>query len=279
MSPTGGRSAAGESANGAPRLAVTDDPWFVVAPVGEGITQVTEPHVHPFLRCNVWHVAGRDQDLVIDSALGLAPLRHLVERDLDGPLLAVATHGHRDHIGGMAEFEHRAIHPAEADALAEAGTTTMVTALFDDAVEPYLAAGYAFDDLLVDAAPHDEFDPRLVEIAAAPATRLVDEGDVVDLGDRAFEVLHLPGHSPGSIGLWEAATGVLFSGDALYDGPLLDQLDGSDTDAYVRTMERLRELPVTVVHGGHERSFGRERLIALCDAYLAGQPFPGPETA
>ncbi len=71
------------------------------------------------------------------------------------------------------------------------------------------------------------------EIAPAPPTRLLDDGDVVDCGDRSFEVLHLPGHSPGSIGLWEAASGILFSGDAVYDGPLLDELDGSDIDDYV----------------------------------------------
>jgi hypothetical protein len=34
-------------------------------------------------------------------------------------------------------------------------------------------------------------------------------------------------------------------------------------------MKRLRDLPVDVVHGGHEPSFGRARLIELCDAYLA----------
>jgi glyoxylase-like metal-dependent hydrolase (beta-lactamase superfamily II) len=62
---------------------------------------------------------------------------------------------------------------------------------------------------------------------------------------------------------------VLFSGDALYDGPLLDGLDGSDLDAYCATMRRLRDLPVTVVHAGHEPSFRRSRLIELCDAYLA----------
>jgi glyoxylase-like metal-dependent hydrolase (beta-lactamase superfamily II) len=84
-------------------------------------------------------------------------------------------------------------------------------------------------------------------------------------------VLHLPGHSPGSIGLWGAATGILFSGEALYDGPLLD---GGDIPADVDTMRRLRELPVTVLHDGHEASFGRDRLIELCDAYLATRASP-----
>ena len=79
----------------------------------------------------------------------------------------------------------------------------------------------------------------------------------------------LPGHPPASIGLWDAATGVLFSGDAVYDGPLLDELDGSDLDDYVATMRRLRVLLVTVVHGGHEPSFGSDRLVNICDAYLA----------
>jgi glyoxylase-like metal-dependent hydrolase (beta-lactamase superfamily II) len=97
---------------------------------------------------------------------------------------------------------------------------------------------------------------------------VVDEGDVIDLGNRHFEVLHLPGHSPGSIGLWEASTGTLFSGDSIYDGPLIDQFPGSSIADYVRTMRRLRALPVTVVHGGHEPSFGRERLVSLVDAYL-----------
>jgi glyoxylase-like metal-dependent hydrolase (beta-lactamase superfamily II) len=101
-----------------------------------------------------------------------------------------------------------------------------------------------------------------------PRVRLVDEGTEIDLGDRCFEVLHLPGHSPGSIGLWERATGTLFSGDAIYDGPLLDELAESSIEDYCTTMERLLRLPVTVVHGGHDPSFGRDRLRELATAYL-----------
>jgi glyoxylase-like metal-dependent hydrolase (beta-lactamase superfamily II) len=253
--------------------------WFVADRVGEGITRVTEPHVHPFLRCNVWLVRGRHTQLVVDTALGLAPLRPIVERHLDGPLLAVATHAHSDHVGGLHEFEARAIHGREAHVVDRPFQGSVVTEHFGESLDPYRAAGYRFGDLLVDAVPDATFAPTVREIAAAPATRLLADGDVVDLGDRAFEVLHLPGHSPGSIGLWEAATGVLFSGDALYDGPLLDHLDGSDRDDYQHTMERLRRLPVSVVHGGHEPSFGRRRLHELCDAYLRGKPYRrGPTT-
>jgi glyoxylase-like metal-dependent hydrolase (beta-lactamase superfamily II) len=106
---------------------------------------------------------------------------------------------------------------------------------------------------------------------AAINSRLIAQGDIIDTGHRAFEVLHLPGHSPGSIALWDTDTGVLFSGDAIYDGPLLDQIPGSDIPTYIQTMERLRDLPVRVVHAGHDPSFGRERLIEIANTYLSSR--------
>jgi len=246
------------------------DPWFVRERFDDTITLVTEPHVHPLLRCNVWHIRGRDTDLVVDTSLGIRPLRHLVERELAGGLLAVATHAHADHVGGLHEFDERAIHVDEADVIAASGVAVLDATLFPETVVgPYRDGGYDIPDLLVDAAPTGGIATAVYEIAAAPATRLLHDGDIIDLGDRAFEVLHLPGHSPGSVGLWDAASGVLFSGDAVYDGPLLDELEGSNIPAYIATMQRLRELPVTVVHGGHEASFGRARLVEICVTHLA----------
>ena len=63
----------------------------------------------------------------------------------------------------------------------------------------------------------------------------MNEGDRIDLGDRAFSVLSLPGHTPGSIGLWDEADGTLFCGDAVYaEDPLIDQAPTSDVEAYLR---------------------------------------------
>lgn len=245
------------------------DPWFVTARGDHGITHIVEPHVHPLLRCNVWVVAGRDRDVVVDSSLGIRPLRDIVERDFDHEVLAVATHAHSDHVGALHEFDHRAAHPVAGELIAEPDLVVLDATLYPASVTgPYADAGYEIPDLFIDAVPNGGLEAAVFERQAVSLTRSIDEGDVVDLGDRHFEVLHLPGHSPGSIGLFETATGVLFSGDAVYDGPLLDALSGSDVAAYVATMERLAQLPVTVVHGGHEPSFGRERLVELCDAYL-----------
>ncbi len=191
--------------------------------------------------------------------------------ELANGLLAIATHAHSDHIGGIPRVSlsapSTAPRPDSSPLPGQANVDATVYA--ETVVGPYRDAGYDIPQLFLDAVPTAGMVSAIVERPAAPATRLLDDGDVIDLGDRAFEVLHLPGHSPGSIGLWEAATGTLFSGDAVYDGPLLDELDGSDIDDYVATMQRLRALPVTVVHGGHEPSFGRQRLLEICDIYLA----------
>lgn len=246
------------------------DTWFEFRRVDDDITLIWEPHVVPLIRCNIWHVRGRDRDLLIDTGLGMASLKAAARHLFEKPLTAVATHAHYDHIGGFHEFEERVIHDAEAQKAAAGNAASLYGAGKEDALlESIRAAGYEVPHELFTAVPGDGYDPRSYRVLPAPATRIVGEGDVIDTGDRHFEVLHLPGHSPGSIGLWEEGSGTLFSGDAIYDGPLLDELPGSDIPAYVATMKRLRQLPVSVVHAGHDPSFGRARLRELCDAYLA----------
>jgi len=258
--------------------------WFELRRIDDDITLIFEPHVVPFLRCNIWHVRGRDRDLVVDTGMGVASLREFAKDILTRPVTAVATHAHIDHIGNHHEFEECLVHSREADGLRHpGGEQTLAGPDFDPTdlatllVPP--VSGYEVAGPMLTALPTAEYDMRSFRIRPAQVTRIVDEGDIIDLGDRSFEVLHLPGHSPGSIGLWEAGTQTLFSGDAVYDGPLVDTLHHSNVADYVRTMLRLRELPARVVHAGHEPSFGRERLIALADAYLENaekQGYPAP---
>jgi glyoxylase-like metal-dependent hydrolase (beta-lactamase superfamily II) len=244
--------------------------WFERSAIGGGVTLLTEPHVHPLLRCNIWHVRGRDRDLVVDTGLGVASLTAAAADLFGGPVLAVATHAHMDHAGGLHEFESRAIHHAEAEALAgaEGNLPLDVSWYDDDTLEALARMGYDIRAGLLTEVPCQEFSMAGHHLVGAAATILLAEGDIVDLGNRKFEVLHLPGHSPGSIGLLERASQTLFSGDAIYDGPLLDEIPGSDIGSYVATMHRLRTSPVETVHAGHGPSMGRARFLELVDAYL-----------
>ncbi len=249
------------------------DRWFEIRKVDDDVTHLWEPYVDPLIRCNIWHVRGRERDLLVDTGLGIASLREAARHLLEKAVLAIATHTHYDHVGGHHEFAERVVHRAEAADLARpTGFASLRASGISEALQTVIReSGYEIGEELVTALPRPDYDLGAYRVEPAAPTRVVDEGDVIDLGNRAFEVLHLPGHSPGSMGLWEAASGTLFSGDAIYDGPLIDQLPHSDVEDYVRTMLRLRALPVTVVHAGHDPSFGRARLIELADAYLAGK--------
>jgi glyoxylase-like metal-dependent hydrolase (beta-lactamase superfamily II) len=246
------------------------DRWFVLTRLGHGVTMLTEPHVHDVWRSNIWHVRGRDADLLVDSGMGLAPLRQAMAELIDKPVIAVASHRHSDHIGGLHEFETRLGHAADAAYIASPPPATLSTTGFPQSFKRQMADdGHPFGPYLIDALPHPDYDLDAYAIEPAPLSRLIGEGDTVDLGDRVLEVLHLPGHTPGCVGLWERETGILFSGDAIYDGLLFDFLPESDIADYVRTMRRLRDLPVTIVHGGHEPSFGRARMLEIIDDYVA----------
>ena len=263
------------------------DRWFERKRIDDAVTLLWEPHVDPLIRCNIWHVRGRDRDLLVDSGLGIASLRAAALELFERPVTGVATHYHYDHSGGMLALgpgDERLVHPLEAPLVASTGGVWGSLLLSDmpDLADDLAAWGYPCPPLLVDAVPYEGYDIAAYAPPSWTPTGIIDEGTIVDLGDRAFEVLHLPGHSPGSIGLWDAATGTLFSGDAVYDGPLLDRLPDSDIPTYVRTMERLLALApaVTVVHAGHEPSFPGPHLTTLCTTYLSANcpapPSPTP---
>jgi len=251
---------------------VAVDPWFARRKIDDRTWHLWERYVHPFARCNVWLVRGRDRSMLVDSGLGVVSLSTAAADLLDQPLAAVATHYHWDHVGSLHEFPERYAHPEAAPYLASAeamGGALRRSGFTPEEWQYFTDSGYVLDDELLSALPAAGFDVDAYAVEPCPANHALEEGDVFDLGDIAYEVLHLPGHSPDSIGLFDRAGGTLFSGDAVYDGPLLEGFYDGGPEAYVATMERLRALPVQVVHGGHESSFGRERLVEICDRFLA----------
>ncbi len=238
---------------------VVAEQWYEQREVGDGVVLLTEPHVHSWARCNIWYVRGRDRDFLVDSGSGLRPLAPALPRIAGQPVIAVATHIHFDHVGALHEFPLRCAHRAEAMHYASMPDRETLAPVFRGLENP------------VTALPHAGWRPQDYRVEPAPIDSTLEDGALIDLGDRQLTVLHLPGHSPGSIGFLDERNGILFSGDALYDGELLDELERSDIESYVRTMERLRSLDIRIGHGGHCASFDRARKDVLVDEYLAGR--------
>jgi glyoxylase-like metal-dependent hydrolase (beta-lactamase superfamily II) len=196
--------------------------------------------------------------MVVDTGFGFAPLRPAFPFLARISSIAVATHTHCDHIGGMAEFENRAVHRLEAHVLAN---PTRAATLLDKALSA---------ESFVNNAPPDGLDITRHEIPAAPATIVLEDGDVIDLGDKCFRTLHVPGHSPGGLALFDEMSGTLFSGDMLHAGP-----GGigryvwhhSCPAEFLESVRRLRDLAPRIILAGHFDPFGLPALEAIVGDY------------
>ena len=122
-------------------LAVAET-WYRCREFDDGVTLIWEPHVHPFARCNIWYVKGRERDLLIDSGMGLRPLMPVLPRSPGRPLIAVATHAHFDHIGALHECTDRRAHTAEAGGYADMLDSLALAPLFRELAEPVTALPY-----------------------------------------------------------------------------------------------------------------------------------------
>ena len=244
------------------------DRWFRSTRVDPLITLIREPHVNPWVSANMWHIQGKTRDLLVDSGMGVAALKPELDRLFSrSEPVVVITHSHLDHMGSAHEFADVWAHELEPTTSPGKGT------LYGPELFAILGAeGLEFDEpnpLLVNALPHAGYDVDTYELVPVRPTRLLIEGDEVDLGDRVLTVLHLPGHTPGSIGLHDVANRTLFTGDVIYDPPdFLDNFDGGSRNDYKLSVARLLDLDIDVVHTGHGNSFDGVRLRELAIEYL-----------
>lgn len=230
--------------------------WYGVDFHVAGVWRLREVHIDPFLAGNIWLVLGRERALAVDTGTGLRSPVPLVEALAKRPVTAVALNCFYDHAGGFHCFAERACHAGDAAALATPDGTT-------SASDEFVA------DSMFSALPEAGYRASDYRMRGAAPTQLLEDGDVIDLGERRIEVLHTPGMTPGSLCLWERETGSLFTGDTLYDDPQDRGLDPSDPASFAESLERLRGLQVSQAYGGHFEPMSRARMHEIIDGYFA----------
>jgi glyoxylase-like metal-dependent hydrolase (beta-lactamase superfamily II) len=180
------------------------------------------------------------QSALVDSGYGThAPQTVALVRQVLGsePLgLLVNTHLHSDHCGGNAALQS-----------AYPGLRTMIPPGLADAVTRW-------DDTELTYAPTGQVCPRFRWDA------LLRPGDLLDVGDLRWEVHGAPGHDPHSVVLFEPASRLLISADALWEngfGVVFQELEGvSAFDEVGRTLDSIERLRPLWVIPGHGRVFG-----------------------
>src|SRR3990172_4220143 len=182
--------------------------------------------------CYLVRQSGSQEAVVVDPSGDAAEIRlELAQRGARCVAILI-THGHWDHLGGVADLAEGTgapVHMAEAER-----------------------------DLLERAS---DFTPSGVHVRSATPDVLLSGGETLELAGITFETIAVPGHSPGHLAF--AADGALFSGDVLFAGSVgRTDFPGSDWGTLQASIATLldRLPPETVVHPGHgpETTLGRE---------------------
>lgn len=210
--------------------------WFTVEQWSKDTFVISEWRHWEETHCYL--LLGSEQALLIDTGLGVGNLRAQVETLTDLPILVVSTHVHWDHIGGHRQFDMHGVHPLEQDWLQ--GCFPLPLAVVKR-------------QLMKDFATPEDFDLQDYTLFQGTPGLLLQDGNMIDLGNRQITALHTPGHSPGHLCFWESSRGLLYSGDLIYEGTLYANYPTTDPQAYLQSLEKIAALPVRTILPGHHR--------------------------
>lgn len=214
-----------------PRAAYADfrkhkasDDWFEVYEVEPGIFAIYEPF--QWQEVISYLIIGTESALLFDTGNGIGDIKAVVEQLTDEPVRVLNSHSHFDHIGGNYQFD---------DVLSIATEFTLAR-----------TGGIQSDEVRMEASPEAlcKSLPEGVTEASHQTrpfsiTETIAEGDVVDIGGRRLEVLHVPGHTDDSIALLDRDAGFLWSGDSFYEGPIWLFFPETDLAAYQKSVAKL----------------------------------------
>ena len=193
---------------------------FHAQDVYDGVTAITG-----IVRELAFLVRGSDRALLIDTLSGIGSLGTFCQGLTSLPIAVANTHGHVDHLGGNAEFGPCYIHPLDAEvARYQISIPKRTHFLVEECKVDLAARGASVDDFA-----GGELGPTLP----------LAEGDRLDLGGgRVLEVLHVPGHTAGSVAFLDIGARCAFIGDCLGTGLIHE--NSTTVEEYVAALERFK---------------------------------------
>lgn len=188
-------------------------------------------------------VIGEEKAAVIDGMNGTVDMKRVAEFFTELPLIAIATHGHGDHIGGLQTFDEVYVHPGDFD-LFDAHSDASLRFGMLDYGNYKLETGSQLDYTLVNIRED------MIEKNANIVKKAITDGDVFDLGGISIECIHAPGHTAGMTVMLLQEARILITGDA---ANRYTQITGYPVEGYLETLLKLkaREADYDDVYASH----------------------------
>ena len=201
---------------------------ILVADIGNRIFNISTPPVG----FQQYLVLGEERAALIDTGMGIGSIRKVVESVTSLPVIVINTHCHPDHAGGNVEFDPALINPADLDVFKK--MTTLEFRIQDVSRMP----------------GGEEWASQLQPMGPEPVA--AQDGQIIDLGDRQLQIIFTPGHTHGSLCVFEEATGTLFTGDNVQaNATALREWNSCTVEEFYESLEKLAKLPVKRILGGH----------------------------
>jgi glyoxylase-like metal-dependent hydrolase (beta-lactamase superfamily II) len=229
--------------------------WFEVYRVDDDIYAIYEPG--QFEEVISFLMIGEDFALMFDTGLGIGNIRRVVEQLTNLDIVVLNSHTHYDHIGGNHLFD--TIY----------GTATEYTQRRAQGSPPEAVADFLQEGWVWKPFP-EGFSRSDYQSRAFTISKIVGEGDRIDIGGRVLEILHTPGHAPDSICLIDRESRILFTGDSFYLAPLYTHIPGGSFEDYANTAARLAGLA-----GSIDRALTSHNVPVVDASYMTalGQAF------
>ena len=211
------------------------DNWFTLEKIDEDTYVISEYKHREETHCYL--LIGKEKALLIDTGLGVANIKEVVNGITELPVMVVTTHVHWDHIGGHKYFDNITVHENEKEWLMENFP---------------LPLEIVKRNLLDENGEFPEcFDVEKYEVFHGTPQLIMCDNDEIDLGERVIKVVHTPGHSPGHCCFYEEQRLYLYSGDLVYKGCLDMFYPSTNPCEFAKSIKKVTGLSVGKILPGH----------------------------
>jgi glyoxylase-like metal-dependent hydrolase (beta-lactamase superfamily II) len=173
----------------------------------------------------IWCSQTLDLAIVDPGKYSFPKIEEVLQANPLNPKMILLTHSHWDHIAGLAEVKEQLNLPVYVHR----------------------------EDVQNVRSPGADLLPLMFEIKGVEPEHQIEDHEILHLGKEKLEVIHTPGHTPGGVCYYDAASHMLLSGDTLFHGTIGNlSFPSCEPERMWASLKRLAALPPdTKVYPGH----------------------------